>query len=292
MKLTKNVDGDWPTSKQLLRQDLDTIQRNINQILAQINAIEADTPVPPATISSAVTVTTYGADPLTSVATDPRGALLGKGTITDPLAVNVDGSTMSINSSNQLVSSGLSSVAVSGSGAITGDGTGGSPLAVAVDGATITIVGNQLVAAGGANSISVASVTIADAAILTANTVPIQILSAASAGSYYEIVFGTLHFHNSGTRSYNSSTSASLFYAQGSTLATNPISTFGQFHAVTFNSYWDFATRVALLIQLTGAGENPDGGRIYLKASANSTATGAGLNSCTVHVGYITRTSP
>ncbi len=128
MNLIKNVSGDWDTSKQKLRADLDEIQRNVNQILAQINAPVTPTPVPPPVISSANTVTTFGSTPLTSVAVKPRSHILGNGTILNPLDFN--------------------GVSVSVAGGLTGAGTAASPLAVNVDGVTVTINGsNQLVAA-------------------------------------------------------------------------------------------------------------------------------------------------
>lgn len=125
MNLIKNVDGDWAQSKLRIRQDLDTIQRNINQILAQINAPEPAVEVPPATISSANTVTTYGTSPLTSVAVKPGSLITGNGRITTPLD--------------------MPGVNVAAAGALTGNGTSASPLSVSVDGSTITINGsNQL----------------------------------------------------------------------------------------------------------------------------------------------------
>lgn len=128
MNLIKNVTGDWEASKQKLRSDLDEIQRNINNLTALVTAVTPPVPIPPAVISSANTVTTFTGDFLRTVATVPLGGLTGNGTITNPLGfgglslvvssglvgkgtsasplgVNVDGSTITINGSNQLVAS-------------------------------------------------------------------------------------------------------------------------------------------------------------------------------------------
>jgi len=88
MNLLKNVDGDWHgDARQYVRQDLDTIQRTINALIAQVNAIKTPTPVPPAVLSSANSVTTFGAEFLRSVATKPGGGLVGNGTVTNPLGL-------------------------------------------------------------------------------------------------------------------------------------------------------------------------------------------------------------
>lgn len=129
MNLIKNVTGSWDQAKQLVRQDLDTLQRTVNDIIAKINAPVPEVPIPPAVISSANTVTTFEGDSLTSVAVKPDSGLAGSGRITDPLY-------------NTGIFSG---VTVGAAGALTGDGTSGSALAVSVDGTTITINGsNQL----------------------------------------------------------------------------------------------------------------------------------------------------
>lgn len=73
------------------------------------------------------------------VVVDPTGALDGDGTVADPLAVKVDGSTVVINGSNELEATGLAGVSVDPAGALDGDGTPGDPLAVRVDGASIQI---------------------------------------------------------------------------------------------------------------------------------------------------------
>lgn len=130
MNLIKNVDGDWSIAKERVRQDFDKVQRNFNDLQAQFAALlkQVNTPavVPPAVITSANTVTTFDADFLRSVATKPGSGLTGKGTVTDPLglnaavtvaaagalsgdgtsgsplAVKVDGVTVTINGGNQL----------------------------------------------------------------------------------------------------------------------------------------------------------------------------------------------
>lgn len=140
MQLINNEAGTWEQSKTFLTQDFATIQKNINAILAQINALEAPTPDPPAVIAPSNQVTIPS-----GVFTAHQGALLGNGLVTTPLAVNVDGTTITVNTKNQLTGGG---VVVDAAGGLTGAGTAGSPLAVNVDGATITINGsNQLVAA-------------------------------------------------------------------------------------------------------------------------------------------------
>lgn len=165
MNLTKNVTGDWDQAKTLLRADLDKIQRQINAILAQINAPVDALPVPPATISSANTVTTYGGDPLTAVAVKPNGGLAGNGTITNPL-----------------YSTGVS---VAAAGALTGAGTVASPLSVAVDGVTITIVANQLVAAGTSAITALAStlITVSNAQALAGGDLA-DVVAAPGPGFY------------------------------------------------------------------------------------------------------------
>lgn len=87
MNLVKNVTGSWDSAKDLVRQDLDTIQRTINQILAQINTPGAAAASRPATISPENFVTTYGSDPLTVVAIAPGELMTGNGTITNPLKI-------------------------------------------------------------------------------------------------------------------------------------------------------------------------------------------------------------
>lgn len=124
MNLIKNVDATWDASKGRVRQDLDTIQRTFNGLQAQLDALtkrfNTAAPVPPAVISAANTVTTFEGDALRSVATVPHGGLVGNGTITNPLGVSVDGSTVTINSDGQLVSgAGTGAVIHSVSGVIT-----------------------------------------------------------------------------------------------------------------------------------------------------------------------------
>ncbi len=84
------------------------------------------------------------------VQTAPAGALDGNGTATDPLAVRVDGTTVTINASNELEASGVSAgIVTSPTGALDGDGTAPSPLAVRVDGVTVQInASNELESTG------------------------------------------------------------------------------------------------------------------------------------------------
>lgn len=166
MNLIKNVDGDWTQSKSRIRQDLDTIQRSINQILAQINTPVAATVVPPATISSANTVTTYGSTALTSVAVKPGSLITGNGKITNPLD--------------------MPGVNVSATGALTGSGTSASPLAVQVDGTTVTINGsNQLTASAGASALSIlvsSLITVSNSQALAGGDIA-DVIAAPGAGN-------------------------------------------------------------------------------------------------------------
>jgi hypothetical protein len=57
MNLTKNVTGDWQAAKQLLRGDLDTIQRAVTAIQTQMNATLVPDVPPVAIFSSANEVT-------------------------------------------------------------------------------------------------------------------------------------------------------------------------------------------------------------------------------------------
>jgi hypothetical protein len=128
MNLAKNVDGPWDQAKDKVRKDLDTIQRNVNQILAQINAPGSPIAAGAATFTSANTVTpvpqkvptftssnivTIPNNFLTFVAVNK--GLTGTGTTQTPLSVNVDGSTVTINGSNQLVASGSPQLLLSAS---------------------------------------------------------------------------------------------------------------------------------------------------------------------------------
>lgn len=166
MNLIKNVDGDWTQSKTKIRQDLDTIQRNINQILAQINAPEPEEEVAPATISAINTVTTYTGTPLTSVAVKPGSLITGNGIITSPLD--------------------MPGVNVATAGALTGVGTSASPLSVQVDNSTITINGsNQLVAASGGAITAIASslITVTNGQALAGGDVA-DVVAAPGAGNF------------------------------------------------------------------------------------------------------------
>lgn len=194
MNLVKNVEGDWAQSKLKVRQDLDTIQRTINQLIAQVTAIQAAVPTPPAVISSANTVTTFDDNFLRSVATVPLSGLTGKGTITDPLGFG-----------------GALSVDVNPAGALDGNGTSGSPLAVRVDGVTITIDGsNQLVAAGGGGvAIQRATVTVANPAGKTLFSAPVQLLAGIGGSIILPL---SVYLHCSQPATYFFSRNADIAY--------------------------------------------------------------------------------
>lgn len=84
MNLIKNVDGPWEMAKQRIRQDLDTIQREVNQLRGMIVAPTTED-VLPATITQGGRVITYGGKGLTSVAISY--GLKGSGTPASPLYV-------------------------------------------------------------------------------------------------------------------------------------------------------------------------------------------------------------
>ncbi len=208
MNLIKNVSGDWDTSKQKLRADLDEIQRNVNQILARINAPVTPTPVPPAVISSANTVTTFGAAPLTSVAVKPGSHITGNGIITNPLDFN--------------------GVSLNIAGGLTGAGTTASPLSVNVDGVTITINGsNQLVAStslatdqtvfyltGSFGGISLGSTT--PIVVERLHSSPLHIITGI-ANKIIVPVYMATHYTSTGGGGFTTTISPTLVYASQTT---------------------------------------------------------------------------
>lgn len=139
-----NKSGDRSSA---IAQDFDTLQRNFNDLQAQlataqaaITALQAAAAPTAPVISSANKVTST-----TSGAISVGQGLTGDGTPAKPVAVDVDGSTVTVNSSNQLVAAGFTGVTLAASSGLTGAGTVASPLAANVDGSTITINGsNQL----------------------------------------------------------------------------------------------------------------------------------------------------
>ena len=140
MQLINNEAGTWAEAKTLLHQDLATLQSTVNALIAQLNA-----PVTPATKPAAVIAPSNQVTIPSGIVTAHQGALNGNGLTATPLGVNVDGTTITVNTKNQLTGGG---VVVDVAGGLTGAGTAGSPLAVNVDGVTITINGSdQLVAA-------------------------------------------------------------------------------------------------------------------------------------------------
>lgn len=159
MNLVKNVDGEWVRAREHVRQDLDTIQRTVNQLQATLAALttQVNTPVAkaPATIRPDGRVITHTGDYLTSVAA--IGALTGNGTPSNPLNV--------------------SALTLAAAGALTGAGTAASPLSVSVDGSTVTINGsNKLVASvsGGMSHVTTGNIasSIPTGATVTAIAAP------------------------------------------------------------------------------------------------------------------------
>ncbi len=231
MNLIKNVEGEWGAAKNRVRGDLDTIQRAFNTLQAKLDALQKQVntpaPVPAATITPANTVTTYDTDFLRSVSTIPHGGLKGNGTQTNPLGVDVDGSTITLNSEGQLVGSS-GGVVVDTAGALDGDGTGGSPLAVRVDGVTITINGsNELEAAGGGSGVVVleARITITNAQILTLGTVPVVLVPTPGPGFFTQVLWVSTQYHPDGSQPtfYTPGCSGNLFYASSGAYTTGKV---------------------------------------------------------------------
>lgn len=130
-----------------IAQDFDTLQRNFNDVQAQLQAAQkaiaalqaAAAPTAPV-ISSANKVTSAG-----GAVVAVNNPITGDGSAAKPLGVSVDGTSVKV-SAGALTSvfGGLTLAASSG---LTGAGTVASPLAANVDGTTIIINGsNQLVA--------------------------------------------------------------------------------------------------------------------------------------------------
>src|SRR5438067_7444025 len=173
VSLIKHLGGTWEQSRDLLSQDLDTVQRTLNYLLKPAAAAASSSQTEDlVTIDSSNHVTESGGEYLSSVAVSNVGALTGDGTLTNPLAVATDGSTVSVNASDQLTAVAT----VAAAGALTGNGSVATPLAVAVDGTTVTIVSNQLVAAIGPTTKVI--ITVTDAQIQTLNSAPITAIAA------------------------------------------------------------------------------------------------------------------
>ncbi len=286
MNLIKNVNGGWDLSKELVRQDLDTIQRTINQILAQINAPVTPTPAPPAVISSANTVTVPTTDFLTTVATLPTGALTGDGTITKPLGVQIDGSTITVNASNKLVAATPAmTVHVDAAGALSGDGSIGSPLAVKVDGSTVTIVGDALVATVPASwgLILKATIGLTTAQVNSLNTVPIQLIAAVSNKIIVPlVVVGTVV---TGAAAWTNASTGVLVYGN----AINPAITgaFPLAEVFTNKTYVGYATGSVSIVEVDSSVSNyPKGTAVCIKSNGVNSGTPSG-NSTTITCYYI-----
>lgn len=278
MNLIKNVDGDPKVWKGKVRQDLDVIQRTINALIAQVNAIVIPTPTPPAVVSSANTVTTFDDDFLRSVATVPLSGLTGKGTITDPLGLSLTGA-----------------VSVDPAGALSGDGTAGSPLAVKVDGVSITIVGDQLVAApsGGGQTVLEVQVTLSAAQLLTLNTIPVLVVGAPGVGQYVQVLWAKAHFHGDSTtpQEFIFSQNAQLSYG-GTAYNTSAIMNFTAFSGQAHSQVdtWAEGTN-------PGSDYNtpnyPDNSAVYVRASIDNAfgLAGSGAMFVGLSIGYVILTA-
>ncbi len=283
MQLIKNVDGTWGYSKQRVRQDLDTIQRTVNQLQATLLALKTQVntplPTPPAVVSSANTVTTFDDDFLRSVATVPLSGLTGKGTITDPLGFN-----------------GFLPIDVDPTGALDGDGTSGSPLAVRVDGVTITINGsNELVASGGGGggiTVNEARVTIPNAQILTLGTVPVVLVATPGPGFFTQVLWVSTQYHpdTSQPTFYTPGCSGNLFYASGGSYTTGK--TLWNLATVVPGSSFDGVfslgaqTNSPFLVQ--GVHIGPADCDVVLVGGNNTLAAGGTGSFVTVTIGYAT----
>src|SRR5438067_2378340 len=208
VSLIKHLGGTWEQSRDLLSQDLDTVQRTLNYLLKPAAAAASSSQTEDlVTIDSSNHVMESGGEYLSSVAVSNVGALTGDGTLTNPLAVATDGSTVSVNASDQLTAVAT----VAAAGALTGNGSVATPLAVAVDGSTITIVGNQLTAPTSEGTIYVARVTMTNTQIGTGSSVPVQLIAAPGANKIlriftvtYRLIVGT---------GWGSNPNISLYYA-------------------------------------------------------------------------------
>jgi hypothetical protein len=209
MNLLNDESGSWDQSKQHIQQDLATIQATINQILAQINAPAAPTAKKAAVIAPSNQVTIPN-----GVTTAHSGALYGNGLSATPLGVNVDGTTVTVNSKNQLVAG--SSLVLATSSALSGAGTVASPLAVAVDGTTITINGsNQLQSL--LNGLSKVTVSLNVTQIQNLNTTFVQMIAGITNKIIYPVALQSTVLMSSPT-GYAFNTTAALRYNSTGTL--------------------------------------------------------------------------
>lgn len=117
MRLTRDTLGTFDQARDPLQRDLVTLQRAFDNLQAQLTAAKArlsateeQLVIPGPIIAPNGRVTVFknrdGAPVQPTggggVIVAPNGALLGHGTLEDPLAVSVDGVAISINTSNQL----------------------------------------------------------------------------------------------------------------------------------------------------------------------------------------------
>jgi len=273
VNLIKNVDAPWETAKGRVRQDLDTIQRNINGLQADLAAltkvVNTPDPVPAAVISASNQVTVPTGDFLSVVSIG--SGLTGNGTPTNPLIASASGLILA-------TSSGL-----------TGAGTVASPLAVNPDGSTITINGsNQLVAAGGGGPVLRESrITITQAQILNLGSVGQQVIAAAASGFYHKVLWVDIQVHQ-GTAVFGTGQNASLYYVQGATVGTIGLATIQTFIAAgTTQQNFTQGQMISAVIN-TSTQPIPAGASVIIKCLANNTISSGSGASVNVTVGYVT----
>lgn len=204
MLLINNEDGTWDQSKTNIHQDLTKIQDNINQILARLNAVAAPTIPPAAVIAPSNQVTIPN-----GVFTKLMGALIGNGLVDTPLGVNVDGTTVTVNSLNQLVAGGT--ISVNPAGALSGNGTGGSPLAVKVDGVTIDINGSNQLESLVTSKILFQVGSFGPSQIDTMHSVPVTVITAVPNKTIIPL-FSVMSYNQVGALNFSSSSNSHLEY--------------------------------------------------------------------------------
>lgn len=280
MNLINNETGSWDQSKNFLKSDLDTIQRTINQLQAQVNAIPAVTPTPPAVIASSNKVTAIDGGIIVS----QTGALDGDGTTPRPLAIRVDGTSISVNGTNQLTASGGGTVHVDAAGALSGDGSVGLPLAVLVDGTSITINGSNKLASSATATLFSASATFNATQInAMGGGAPIQIIAGISSKIIWPVIVRSTVSHISG---FAFTTSSTLGYTS---TASNPALT-GSFpmalsSGTGLGTYTGLALGLSVSSVITTDPNYPVGAGVFVRGGgANG---GGGGDTTTVEVWYL-----
>lgn len=280
MNLIKNVDGSWDYSKGRVRQDFDTIQRTINQLQAALIALQTQVnnipPPPPAVISSANTPTTFDSDFLRSVATVPLSGLTGKGTITDPLgfdgsvivdvdptgaldgdgtigsplAVRVDGVTISINGSNEL----------------------------------------EVAGGGGGVSVQEARITITNAQILTLGSVPVVLVPSPGPGFVTQVLWVSTQYIPDPVTFYTPGCSGDLYYSSGGVFTAGKGSWHlaTVVPGSSFDGVFSLGQQSAGPFIIQGTQIGPANCDIVLSGGNNTLATGTTGSVVEVTIGYVT----